>query len=289
MARSKISTTAPKGHLRSASRIPASRPSGRSEARLAAGRESIAKKVRELRVARRWTLAELSSQLQLSPSRLSEIERGAGSFAAEQFLLILQLFNVTVSDFVKVSSDPTPQLQNALARLGAFHLQESAQVPPSAQIENLHDVIREALIHGSPRIVTAIAPVLVRNVERLRLTVLYFELARLGLERRLAWVVANTMEALAQIAPRSATNPREWTRLARRAKVDLGMFLDFVGRPVADGTSVPLDAIDPTIRSKQTLDDVRNSSSNLSQQWRIVSNLQPRDFAQALRAADEQH
>ena len=55
-------------------------------------RRRIAAKVRELRQSRNWTQAELSKRLQLSQSRLSEIERGAGSFTAEQFLLLLRLF-----------------------------------------------------------------------------------------------------------------------------------------------------------------------------------------------------
>ena len=57
-------------------------------------RLAIASKVRDLRKARRWTQAELSKRLHLSQNRLSEIERGAGSFTAEQLLVILKLFNV---------------------------------------------------------------------------------------------------------------------------------------------------------------------------------------------------
>ena len=51
-------------------------------------RQQIAAKVRELRRARRWTQAELAGHLQLSQNRLSDIERGDGSFTAEQFLLL---------------------------------------------------------------------------------------------------------------------------------------------------------------------------------------------------------
>ena len=56
-------------------------------------------KVRELRTERRWTQAVLAEKLGLSPARLSEIERGGGSFTAEQFLEVLRLFNVNVDAF----------------------------------------------------------------------------------------------------------------------------------------------------------------------------------------------
>src|SRR5690606_20715571 len=116
-----------------------------------------------------WTQAELSKQLQLSQSRLSEIERGAGSFTAEQLLLLLKLFNVTASDFVSERGDQDLRIQNALARLGASHLQESVEVLPSEHLRDVHAVVREALVDGTPRIVTALAPVLVRNASRLHL------------------------------------------------------------------------------------------------------------------------
>ena len=95
-------------------------------------RAQVAQKVRELRRGRRWTQAELSRRLHLSQGRLSEVERGAGSFTAEQFLAILKLFNVPVSHFYHAAPDQASELQNALARLGALHLQESADVPERA-------------------------------------------------------------------------------------------------------------------------------------------------------------
>ena len=75
--------------------------------------------VRELRRDRRWTQAELAGQLGLSQGRLSEIEGGKGSLTAEQFLLLLGLFNVGASRFWTAPADPEADLQNALARLGA--------------------------------------------------------------------------------------------------------------------------------------------------------------------------
>jgi XRE family transcriptional regulator, fatty acid utilization regulator len=62
-------------------------------------RAQISRKVRELRTGRRRTQAELAKRLGLSQARLSEIERGQGSFSAEQLLEIFQLFNVDPSFF----------------------------------------------------------------------------------------------------------------------------------------------------------------------------------------------
>lgn len=248
-------------------------------------RAEVAKKVRELRRERHWTQAELSRRLDLSQGRLSEVERGAGSFTAEQFLAILKLFNVPVSHFSGAAPDQASELQNALARLGAVHLQESADVLPSERLTEVRDVVREALVAAEfPRSITALAPVLVRNVDRLRLKRLELQLADAGLERRLAWLVDNTLEVIGDelhLAPRGP-----WRQLCRRAEVVLGTFLDGVNAERASRPSVPaLDILDADIRSKQTLEEVVASSSPISRRWGIVTSLQPRDFAEALRAA----
>src|SRR5688572_32511928 len=103
--------------------------------KLEKSRVEIVQKVRELRRARHLTQAELSQRLGLSQGRLSEIERGGGSFTAEQFLAILKLFNVSAAFFDSTAKSPTVALQNALARLGALHLRESEAVLPSERFE----------------------------------------------------------------------------------------------------------------------------------------------------------
>jgi transcriptional regulator with XRE-family HTH domain len=253
-------------------------------------RRRIAAKVRELRRSRKWTQAELSAQLHLSQNYLSEIERGSGSFTAEQFLLLLKLFNVPVSQFVSEPGDQDLRIQNALARLGAPHLQES-DVLPGEQLEEVHDVMREALVDGSARFVTALAPVLVRNVEHLNLIKLHAELEKLGLERRLVWVVENTLTALGQLHKEAAARSREWAKLDRRAEVILQAFLEFVtaqGR-LQESTELPPDVLDAAIRSTRTLDEVRSSASDISKRWGIISSLQVKDFLQALKAARAAH
>jgi transcriptional regulator with XRE-family HTH domain len=254
----------------------------------------IADEVRSLRHTRQWTQADLARQLRLSQSRLSEIERGDGSFTAEQFLLILRLFNVAASHFAGGKRHRDSEIQNALARLGALHLQESSDILPSEELKDAAVAVRETLVQGAPRLLTALGPVLVRNVDRLNLNRLYLELLEAGLERRLAWLVENTVEAigreLASQEPAEAP-PRAWAQLCRRADVVLGTFLKSVSaaqgtRPLR--TEVP-DVLDPTIRSKKTLDEISASSSSISRKWGVVTGLLPEDFAKALRAARADH
>jgi len=135
------------------------------------------------------------------------------------------------------------------------------------------------------RVPTALAPVLVANADRFGLSNLYLDLDKVGLGRRLPWLVQNTTEAIDLEI--DADPPRAWAQRARRAAVLLSLFLDSVanGRHAGPDRPLPLDAFDPTIRSKKTLEDVAAASSVISRQWGIVSTLQPRDFAQALRAA----
>ncbi len=249
-------------------------------------RREIASKVRELRQQRGWTQVELAKRLQLSQNRLSEIERGDGSFTAEQFLVLLRLFNVAATDFVHDHQDRDLQVQNALARLGAAHLQENVQVLPGKELEDVHGAVREALLIGSARLVTAVAPVLVAHADRLNLARLYGELEKLGHERRLAWVVDNTLIALDTLANANEPQSSTWSRLRLRAEIPFKLFLELVGSP--KGTTSrpgPLDLLDPTIRSRRTLEDTQRHASKPSQRWGIATSLQPDDFVQALRAA----
>ncbi len=247
-----------------------------------APRVEIAGRVRRLREERRWTQAELSRRLGLSQSRLSEIERGQGSFTAEQFLTILKLFNVSVTHFAS-ERRPSAELQNSLARLGAGHLQESADVLPSDLLDRVGDVVREALITAdSPRHVTALAPVLVRNVDRVSFQRLGGQFIEAGLERRLGWLLENTLEAVRHELTQNLS--REWTLLYRRAEVVLGAAPTLNRPPRSDVADSP-DVLDPDILSTKTLEEVKANRSSISRRWGIASNLQLDDFSAALKAS----
>jgi HTH-type transcriptional regulator/antitoxin HipB len=244
-------------------------------------RKDVAAKVRELRRARRWTQAELASRLGLSQSRLSELERGAGSFTAEQLLVLARLFNVPPSEFVpRKPADELAPLQNALVRFGASHLLEREDVTPDESLD-VTRAIREALVSGVPRFITSLGPVLVRQIDRVSLTKLHATLADVGFQRRLAWLVENTVAALR--SELTASLPRPWAKRYRRAILVLGTALEEAdarrqGKPATD-------LLDPDIRSARTRRQIEASSSRISRRWGIVSALQPEDFVRALRGS----
>ena len=248
-------------------------------------RQKVAGEVRALRSARRLTQAELAAELGISQGRLSELERGNGSFTAEQLLFLLKLFNVPASHFAPPTLDHDAQIQNALARHGAVNLRESSDLVPSDQLDDVGEVVREALLSGSPRLLTALAPVLVRNINRVHLGKLRLDLVQAGLERRLAWLVDNTLAAIRSELPRSL--PRPLAQRYRRAEAVLEVFLDLATlREAAMIESAPPDLLDATISSAKTRHAVAAASSAISKSWGIITSLQPEDFVEALRAAN---
>jgi transcriptional regulator with XRE-family HTH domain len=251
-------------------------------------RVRISEKVRDLRRQRQWTQAELAEQLGLSQGRYSQLERGTGSFTAEQFLALLKLFNVPVSDFGVLARDPHAEVQNTLARLGAQHLQESESVLPSEQLKSTLDVIREALLLGTPRLLTGIAPVLVKNIDDINLGTVGSRMIQYGLDRRLGWLIENTLEAVRSRIAHSP--PRPWLRQYKRAEVLLDSFLGFIiaahHSRLFDYPNAATDVLDHGIRTRETLAAVTEAGSPASKRWNIVTRLQPIDFENALRAAD---
>lgn len=244
---------------------------------LAKKRRDIGAAVRGLRQQRKWNQAELAGKLGLSQSRLSEIERGGGSFTAEQLLLLLALFNVPVSTFTGEISDPELALQNALARLGASTLHEADHVLPSDQLVEVSDVVREALVSGSPRLVTGTAPVLVRHARSVNLRKLQADLQQLGFENRLPWLIDNTLEALALIREE---RPRKLAAGIASLQLFSSLHRD-------DGAAPVLDVLDPAIRSERTVEATRRKGSAISRKWGIVTVLTPEDFVEPLKVALE--
>ena len=247
-----------------------------------ATRSIIANKVRKLRIDRNWTQAELAERLGLSQNRLSEIERGKGSFTAEQFLTILKLFNVSVTHFASERRRST-ELQNALARLGAGHLLENSEALPSDRLDEVADVVREVLFTAdSPRQIASLAPVVVRNIDRVSLSKLRAQFSEAGVLRRLDWFIENTLEALKQEL--SQPLPKPWTQRYRRAEVVLSALPTLDLPPRGDVAGIP-DVLDPNILSKKTLEEVNSKRSAISKRWGIATDLQPEDFVEALRAS----
>jgi transcriptional regulator with XRE-family HTH domain len=247
-------------------------------------RSQIAEKVRVLRKSRGWTQAEVAGRLGLSQARLSEIENGDGTFTADQFLHILKLFNVGIDHFTgDATRDASADLQNALVRLGGRHLQEHEAAFPTNALEDLATVLYQTLVSGTPRLITALAPVLVLHVDEINLNAVRAKLASIGLQRRLDWLVDNTCHALREELQHAP--PRAWAQRYRRAVLVLETALAFAKEHATPSQSTTPDILDGNIRSKATLRDVLGSSSEVSRRWGIATALQPHDFTAALRGA----
>lgn len=277
-------------------------------------REKIAKAVHALRESRQFTQMDMAKALGMSQGRYSIIERGLGSFTAEQFLMILRTFNVPASHFAAQMGSAETDLQNALSRWGALHLVSDNRVLPSQELEEVEKLVEEVLIAGEPpRQITALAPVLVRNVARLNLNKLWAEFVGYGLERRLAWLLDSTREA---IKSELARKPKgKHTGVYKRAEFALRLFLkteprmkikkqhswrsdqdykDFGDKfrwdqygDGEDGLGLQLDILGMPILSEKTLNEVLSEMSDTANTWAVATAIKPEDFIEALRAANE--
>lgn len=242
---------------------------------------SIAAKMRAVRKERRWTQVRFAELLGLSQNRLSEIERGEGSFTAEQLFIVLKTFNLQLDYFMPARSGQAPQIQNALARLGAKHLKEDSAAVPTERLKEAGDAVVEALVAASsPRQITAIAPVIVNQINNLNLNMLRLKLAEAGFERRLGWVLENTLEA---VRGELASLRGEWRPKYRRAELVLRNLL--VHWHIAEGGKPAEDILDRDIFSPETLDQVKGALPPPAKKWGIITRITVADFVEALRGA----
>ena len=61
---------------------------------------SLGERIRELRLARRWSLSELSQRSSIAVSTLSKVENGKLSLAYDRLLLMAAAFDLSLSDFL---------------------------------------------------------------------------------------------------------------------------------------------------------------------------------------------
>lgn len=189
---------------------------------------------------------------------------------------MLTIFNVPVTELVHPPPAAGSQIQNALERLGATHLRENPDVLPSELVSEASDVIREVLIAAeSPRHLTALAPVLVRHVDRVD-----FQRLRTDIPRaRLGWIVENTVEA----ARRELKRP-----LARRWRVGYQRAIVILEDVLAQLRARPrrfsrVDILDADVRSAKTRQQLEQQASAISRRWNVVTAIQVEDFVTALR------
>lgn len=248
-------------------------------------RHAILQRLRDLRRERGWTQAELAEKLGLSQARLSVIERGGGSITAEQFVVLLALTNVPIEQFLPRQSQED-EVQNALARLGALHLRELEDIVPTERFRRVEDAVIETLAAPrSARLVLALGPVLVWNVDHVRLDHISERLAGIGLSDRVGWLAETIAEGLGTLGrlPNGV-----WTRRARRAAF---VFDEFVRRAKpgrrhdASEAGTPRDHLDPNVRSAKTLAELWRATGPVGRAWGIATELGPEDFAETIRTA----
>jgi transcriptional regulator with XRE-family HTH domain len=238
--------------------------------------QEIAQKVKALRKSRGVSQGDLARLLQVSQSRLSEIEAGKGSFSAEQLIFMLKYFNVPLSHFETVPADPGDAIQKALAYYGAGHLVENRELLPSERLEQLDAVIREVLLDGgSSRWITALAPVLVRNIDQVNLQKLHAQFRDYGLHHRFLWLLDNVAQAIRETL--EGPIPR------KRALSALEAFRAWVNPRPWETLEGPEDCLGPGILSPETRNELRAGSSDLSKRWKILTPIQVEDFKNALR------
>jgi len=136
-----------------------------------------------------------------------------------------------------------------------------------------------------PRLISGLAPVIVLHIDELSADAVRSRLAPVGLQRRLDWLLDNTLHAVEDELRHAL--PRPWAQRYRRAHVVLEAALDFAKERRLPSPGSPPDILDGHIRTKATLKEVIGSSSEISRRWGIATALQPRDFVEALRAARE--
>jgi hypothetical protein len=144
-------------------------------------------------------------------------------------------------------------------------------------------VLQDALISGAPRLITALAPVLVLHIDEINLNAVRAKLASIGLQRRLDWLIDNTCWAIREELRRPP--PRAWAQRYRRAGLVLETALDFAKNQATPSQKSASDILDGNVRSKATLRDVLATSSEASKRWAIATALRPEEFAAALRDA----
>lgn len=238
-------------------------------------------RLRLLRRHRRWTRADLARRLGVSPARVGELERGDAALTVEEFLRVLEVFNVGVEHFAQVAPPrEASAVQNALVRLGASHLVAGETLVPS-WCADVGSVMSEVLTAPeSPRHVTALAPVVVAQVERVNLHALADRLAAIGRSRRVGWL-ADHLRALYR-----AVQPP--TPAARRAATMLDFFAESLAGQPPDA-SAPLDVLDADVRSAATARRLVAEGDAVARRWRIVTRLGAQDFRDAWEMARASH
>lgn len=248
-------------------------------------RKFIGLQLRALRKGRGLAQEDLSKILGISQSTLSEIELGQSSLSAEQFIQVLKFFNVPASHFDSTPGASSGALQKALVAHGATHLVEDPDLLPSEHLVRVDEVVRETLVAGeNPRALTALAPVIIRNIGQINLPKLFVSFKEFKLEQRYGWLIDNILGAIS-LTLKDVPPGKQALALVKAENV-LRQHRD---RFCADGTiGGPLeeDYLGVPIASARTKNEVLRNRSEVSRAWHILTTLQVEDFAKAIKESN---
>lgn len=242
----------------------------------------LSNSLKRLRKEKGFTQSKMSQVLGISQSRLSEIEQGKGSIAAEQLLFLLKEFNLRLDDFWdRPPQNVSDQLEKSLQRLGAYYLAPNPSIVPSDRLSELHDVLRETLIGvPSKNHILALAPVIVRQIKFINFDTLCMKLYDLGIDARVWWIVEGTLWAVRQrlkwVLPLATQDLYQLAAEILSRKTKPANYFFHVRK------GYPNDVFDSDILSVKDFEEVRNSRDELAIRWRLITRIRVEDLAGAL-------
>lgn len=250
-------------------------------------KKEISHGIRTLRHDRKITQEELAKLLGLSQAHLSKIERGQGSLSAEQLVWLQQNYNLPLAYFIsskETNEDREAPLQNALAHLGADHLREVNGTLVPETLTNPETTIAQTLLTSpSPRLITALAPVIVKNCESIHFDRLAETFKSRGAENRWGWALELTYKALEERL-QEAYLPRQLHRLYQKAFLLLERKKP---APPAEQDLSKEDELDGGLISQRTLDLVKQGRDKWARRWGIITRIKKEDFLKALKDSEE--
>ncbi len=251
---------------------------------------AIASGLRRLRKEKGVTQAQLAKSLRLSQAQLSKIENGGGSLTAEQFIWLLQEYSLPLGYFIvpKQKFEEDPFLQNALVHLGATHLRLVPGVAVPERLEFPETAILEALVEDSSRLITALAPVIVRHCERINFQRIARDLRTyaFGVRNRIWWIVDGTYHALERRL-QDPSLPRNFRRLYQKAFLLLERKKSEASQ-AQEQLRDQEDELDQDLISERTIQLIKKNRDPLAQRWHILTRVKGADFEQALKDSEEQ-